>query len=158
VIRGGLALDSRRALHVPKFNELISDACTLWPQARAKRDAEKVALVSVEANGGWYYDLWYPAYMWAETPHRWRAPGLTLAGSSNGYYFEHAPLKRTIQELQSNERNTGIWSVVERIAPFSDNPGRGFPIVATFVSDEWKPAVSSLLPDVVAERIAQAYP
>jgi hypothetical protein len=52
--------DIDRCIAVPAFNAALSRDCLLLPQARARLDAERVQLVSVETPGGWYYDLWYP--------------------------------------------------------------------------------------------------
>ena len=73
------------ALRVPQFNALISDDVLFWPQARARWDGERVQLVSIETSEGWHHDVWYPSYLWAETPNSWRAPGLDFTGNSNGY-------------------------------------------------------------------------
>jgi len=156
-LRGELADDTRRALYVPEFNEAISDACVLWPQARARLDEQKVALTSVATQGGYYYDIWYPGYTWAETPHRWHPPGLTLAGSSNGYRYEFPPLSHALAELQSRERNPGTWRLVEEVEPFAEMLGRRYPVIASFVDEEPKPAASSLAPERVVDAVAKAF-
>jgi hypothetical protein len=60
------------------MNELRIDKVDIqdiYSQVRNRLDKEKVQLVSVETKSGWYYDLWYPAYTWADTSNLWRAPG-----------------------------------------------------------------------------------
>lgn len=146
-----------KALHVPSFNEALSDRCILWPHARARWDREKVCLVSVETSNGWYYDLWYPGYMWADTPDRWRAPGLQFTGSSNGYYYGHEPLTHVVAELQSHEPAEGEWVIAEKVTPFETIPGRNFPVLASFMSQATEPAISKLPPEEVASRLAQAF-
>jgi hypothetical protein len=142
------------ALRVPKFNAMISDEVLFWPQARARWDREKVQLVSIEANDGWYYDLWYPGYSWADTPHSWRAPGLTSEGEGSTLIFE--PLSEAARELQSREREGVTWRIEAAPSLFASAIGRGFPVVLSAVS-AGGPAASSSSPDFVAERLARVF-
>ena len=48
-----------RASYAPDFNEIISSKAVLWPHVRARWDAERVCLVSVERRVGWFHDLWF---------------------------------------------------------------------------------------------------
>ena len=87
------------ATAIPAFGEPLSDRCLLWPHARAHRDQQRVQLISVECDDGWYHDVAYPGYMWADTPNLWRAPGLTFSGSSNEHVYAHEPLNTEFEEL-----------------------------------------------------------
>lgn len=150
--------DSARALHIPAFNALLNDDSLLLPQVRHQLDPEKVHLLSVAgAEGGTYYDLWYPGYMWAETPHAWRAPGFTFSGSTNGHYYGHPPLEEIVQQLQAKESRLGTWVLVKELSPFASIKGRDFPVVLSFLSEDHRPAESSLAPEWVAERLAKAF-
>jgi Family of unknown function (DUF6687) len=111
------------ALRVPPFNALISDEVLFWPQARARWDREKVQLVSIEATGGWYYDLWYPSYLWAETPHSWRPSGLEFSSNSK-WALSSAPLEAAVLDLQHHERNDATWRVETDFSLFSSTVGR----------------------------------
>ena len=91
------------ALRVPPFNAIISDECLFWPQARSRWDREKIQLVSVETREGWYYDVWYPSYSWADTPNSWRAPGLDFTGDSNAFRLSYAPLEAAARDLERQE-------------------------------------------------------
>ena len=144
------------ALRVPAFNEAISEDVLVWPQARARWDREKVQLVSIEAADGTYYDLWYPSYLWAETPNSWRAPGLDFTGNSNGYGFSFQPLEAAAREFQQGERNDATWRIETDFSLFSSTIGRGYPVVLAAMNIE-TPAASSLKPDLVAERLADVF-
>jgi hypothetical protein len=149
--------DLARALRVPSFNAPLSSDCLLLPQARAHFDRERVHLVSVEADGGWYHDLWYPGYAWADTPRSWHPAGLSSQEDSNAHLLDHPPLTDAVAELASLEQAAGRWTLAGQLTPFSSLEGRGFPIVLSFLADS-RPAASSLAPNVVAERLAKAYP
>lgn len=150
-------LDTRelaRALHVPPFNAAIDGAAWFPPQARNRRDREKVQLVSV---AGGYHDLWYPGYRWAETPDAWVAPGFRFAGSTNGYYYGHPPLEAAVKELQAAEANPGTWTIVDGLSPFASLKGRNYPVVLSFLDEQQQPAPSSQAPEAVASRLSGAF-
>jgi hypothetical protein len=148
--------DLARAMRVPSFNAALSAECLLWPQARARFDRERVQLVSVEAEAGWYHDLWYPGYAWADTPRSWRPSGLRAEGDSNTHVLDHPPLTDAVGELAGLERATGTWTLARGLTPFSSLEGRGFPVVLSFLAND-APAPSSLEPALVAERLATAF-
>jgi hypothetical protein len=148
--------DLPRALRVPGFNAPLSSECLLWPQARARFDRERVHLVSVEAEGGWYHDLWYPGYVWADTPRSWRPAGMNAEGDSNAHILDHPALANAVDGLARLERASGRWMLARRLTPFSSLEGRGFPVVLSFLADD-APAASSLAPELVAERLAEAH-
>lgn len=77
--------DDARSSYVPEFNEAISPKALLWPQVRALWDAERVCLVSVERKTGWFHDLWFPGYLWADTEGKWIVPGFTYHDGMNRY-------------------------------------------------------------------------
>ncbi len=149
--------DYARALHVPEFNAPLDDACILGSYARNRYDNERIQLVSVEAEDGWYHDLLYPGYMWAEIINRWRAPGFWEGETSNTWYFRYAPLDEALRTVRVEERNEGSWTVAEEMTPFDSTLGRGFPVVASFLSDEDLPTPSSINPDRMAEILRRAY-
>jgi hypothetical protein len=142
------------ALRVPQFNQIISDEVLFWPHARARWDREKVQLVSVQTAEGSYHDLWYPAYLWAETPNSWRTPGLDFTGNSNGYKLAYPPLEAAARDLQKHERNSATWRVEKDFSLMSSTIGRGYPVVLSTLNNQG-PARSSLSPHVVAERLAE---
>ena len=144
------------ALRVPKFNAAISADVLLWPQARARWDREKVQVTSVETADGWYYDLWYPSYLWAETPDSWRAPGLDFKGDSNGCRLAYAPLIDAVRDFQATETNGTTWRIDSELSLFSSTLGRGFPVVLSAMQGE-RPAASSLKPELVAGRLAEVF-
>lgn len=148
--------DLARALQVPGFNAALSSECLLWPQARARFDRERVHLVSVEADAGWYHDLWLPGYAWAETPRSWRPTGLAAQGDSNTHVLDHPALTDAVDALARLERASGQWTRARQLTPFSTLEGRGFPVVLSFLADG-APKASSLQPELVAEQLAKAY-
>ena len=149
--------DLVRALCVPEFNAAISDRCLIWPQARAKQDQQRVQLVSIDTGDGWYYDLWYPGYMWAETPHFWRAPGLEFSGSTNGYFLAYQPLRTIVADLQRQETGSGVWRFAEQVAPFDTGEARNYPVVLWVSGPNGEPMTSELSPDEVAPQLAAAF-
>lgn len=144
------------ALHLPRFNAPLSSTTLLLPQARARWDRERVQLVSVEAPHGWYYDLFYPGYSWADTPRSWRPPGLVSAGTSNTHILDHPPLTTATNMLMRRETAIGEWALARQLTPFGSLGGRTFPVVLSFMADG-APARSALPPTVVREQLASAF-
>jgi hypothetical protein len=149
--------DLERALHVTEFNASLNDGCLLRGVVRNRRDADRVQLVSVEGEKGWYHDLYYPGYMWAETIDRWRAPGFWEGESSNTWYFRYAPLDEALAIIRSLEQSKGTWQTVDELTPFEDGLGRGFPVVASFLDENDLPAESSIAPKDLARLLCEAY-
>ena len=144
------------ALRVMPFNTPLSDDFALLPHARARLDRERITLQSVECKQGWYYDLSYPGYSWAETPNSWRPPGLTQLETSNLQRLDWPPLKRAVDELDRSEKAEGRWALCREISPFSALEHRGFPVVLSFMSAR-SPAPSRTPPDEVAAGLARAF-
>jgi uncharacterized protein DUF6687 len=149
--------DLARALRVPPFNPLIDESVWLWPHSRNHDHGQCVQLVSVLADDGWFHDLWLPGYVWAETPDRWRVPGLRSTGDSNVWSIEHPALFEQVSTLRTLERNRGRWGLAETFMPFHALEGRGFPVIASFVDPAGAPAASSLEPRTVASILAPAF-
>jgi len=145
------APDLARCLAVPRFDADLAAPVLLLPQARAKRDAQCLQLISVQAGDGWFHDLLYPGYCWAETPDRWRPPGLVL-GEQN-YRLDHAPLRQAAIELNGAERGPGRWALAESMSVFGGLAGRGFPVVLSLLH-EGRVATSSLPPQRVAQALS----
>ena len=151
------AEDLAAALRVPGFNAPLDGSALLPPQARNRLDKERVPLVSIATDRGWFHDLWYPGYMWADTENVWRAPGFRFANSTNAWLYGFPTLIAAVESLREMERSRGDWSVVERLLPFKTLPGRNFPVVVSFLEDEEHPAVSALPPETVAAALAPAF-
>jgi hypothetical protein len=101
--------DDARASYVPEFNESISPKAILWPQMRACWDAERVCLVSVERSMGWFHDLWFPGYLWADTEGKWLVPGVTYHDGMSRYDMENDRLIATFEQLQqTGQRVAGV--------------------------------------------------
>lgn len=148
--------DLDAALHAPKINAPLSRQSLLLPHARSRSDRNRVQLVSVEAEKGWYYDLCYPGYAWADTPDSWRAPGVVSLGTSNVHALDHPPLDEAVCDLARCETARGEWTVARQLSPFSSLSGRAFPVVVSFMADD-APAPSALAPRLVRERLARAF-
>lgn len=147
--------DRARALAVPPFDRPLGPGPLVWPHARNRLDGERVQLVSVETDDGWFHDLWYPGYLWADTPSRWTPPGL-VREDSNGSRLDHPPLARALAQLQEREAAPGRWRAATRLSPFQALEGRGFPVVAAFL--EAGAAAPSALPgETVAAILAPAF-
>ncbi|MDP5273877.1 DUF6687 family protein [Chengkuizengella axinellae] len=148
--------DLEKAIKIPRFNDLLQDNMWLIPSVRNYYDREKVQLVSAETAEGWYYDLWYPGYMWADTPHSWRAPGFEFSGSTNAYYYGHEPLNDAITELNHLEKGAGQWILAKQLSPFQSIEGRDFPVILSFLNED-KPSVSSISPSEVISKLSKAF-
>jgi len=148
--------DLERALAVARFNVSLAETSLVPPQVRSRRDGERLQLMSFETRDGWYHDLWLPGYAWAETPQRWRPPGLADGGDSNVHRFACAPLDQAARDLAADERRPGHWAVAQTLTPFKALPERAFPIVLSFL-DEGRPAPSALTAEVVGARLESAF-
>lgn len=149
------ALGPREAARrVPGFNEALSERGLLWPHARARWDFERAQQVSVEVEGGWHHDLWFPGYAWADTERLWRPPGLVFSGSTNGHVVGFEALEEALEALNAAEAHPGRWAMARRLSPFRALEGRGYPVVASFLGD----GPSGLTPDAVAARLSGAFP
>jgi hypothetical protein len=145
------------ALYVPGFNEEVSPACLFWPQARAKWDAERVQLVSIESTAGWYHDLWFPGYLWADTETRWTIPGMQFRDGMETYDLTNEKLFDAVHELQQSEPSAGTWAIENGASPFEAAHESVFPVVLRFVNNTGQPAVSGLSPDRVASHLSAAF-
>lgn len=145
--------DDARAAYVPGFNEAISPQALLWPQARARWDAEKVCLVSVERNAGWFHDLCFPGYLWADTEGLWLVPGMTYHDGMSSYELQNATIVDAFQTLQQQEAAPGTWCLGGTNLPFGDTLQEQFPVVGRFLDRQGQPTVSQTRPEDVARAI-----
>jgi hypothetical protein len=142
--------DDSLASYAPDFNEAISPKAVLWPHARARWDAERVCLVSVERKTGWFHDLHFPGYLWADTEGRWLVPGMTYHDGMASYSVRHERLIAAMNELQQQETASGQWGFGGTTLPFGEELQKLFPLVGRFLDDHTRCAVSHLTPDRVA--------
>jgi hypothetical protein len=149
--------DLEHALNIPSFNTPLGHDSILSGVARNEKDAERIQLISVEADNGWYHDMLYPGYMWAEFINRWRAPGFWESEDSNTWYFKYSPLNEAVSQLKKLEKNPGNWQIAEELTPFSCGLGRGFPVVLSFINNDDLPAKSSISPEVASDILQRAY-
>lgn len=139
-----------RAAYAPDFNEAISPKAALWPQVRARWDGERVCLVSAERPTGWFHDLCFPGYLWADTEGKWRVPGLTYHDGMSSYDISNTRLIAAFAHLQKRETARGRWSLGGKGLVFGEELQTRFPVVGRFVDDRELPAISQLRPDDVA--------
>lgn len=149
--------DDGRAAYVPEFNEAISQNGVLWPQVRARWDAERVCLVSTERPTGWFHDLWFPGYLWADTERLWRVPGLTYHDGMSSYALDNSRLVAAFEALQRHEAAPGEWALGGTALPFGDDLQGRFPLAGRFVNHQGQPASSQLSPDRVAGSLAGVF-
>lgn len=147
--------DDERAAYAPEFNEAISESAVLWPQVRARWDAERICLVSVERESGWFHDLWFPGYLWADTEGLWRVPGITYHDGMGSYELDNALLFAAFEELQRQESAGGRWSLGGTQLPFGTELQKRFPLVGRFCDDQGKPVMSRLSPEVVGAEFKE---
>jgi hypothetical protein len=142
--------DDERASYTPEFNEAISSKGVLWPQARARWDAQRMCLVSVERKAGWFHDLYMPGYLWADTEGKWLVPGMTYHDGMASYDLDHPRLVAAFEQLQREEAGPGRWAIG------GDELQDRFPLVGRFLDERSEPAASQLPPEKVAAAFEEA--
>jgi hypothetical protein len=145
--------DDERASYAPEFNEAISPKAFLWPHVRALWDAERICLVSTERNAGWFHDVYFPGYFWADTEGKWLLPGLTYHDGMSSYDLDNPRLVAAFEQLQRQEAASGRWGLGGTKLPFGDELQGRFPLVGRFLDEDGQPAASQLSPDRVATAV-----
>jgi hypothetical protein len=146
-----------KALRISPPDAGLDDPALLSCRARNRLDGERVQLISVEAKEGWYHDLLYPAYMWAEATGRWRAPGFRPSARPLAWFLDHSPLTHVVNRIIERERMEGWWNLVQEVHPFERTVGRRFPVVLAFEDGRGNPASSSLPPHELADRLCRVF-
>ena len=136
--------DDARASYVPDFNEAISENAILWPHVRARHDDERVCLVSVERTNGWFHDLWFPGYLWADTEGKWLVPGVSYHDGMGSYDIQNERLVAAFENLQQQEAASGKWGLGGTKLPFGEELQERFPLAGRFLDAQGEPAVSGL--------------
>ena len=149
--------NDERASYVPGFNEAICGKSVFWPQVRARWDAQRVCLVSVERKDGWFHDLWSPGYLWADTEGLWRVPGLDYHDGMSNYDLDNPRLIAAFEALQRQETAPGYWALGGTQMRFSDELQERFPLVGRFLGEQRQAAVSQLSPDQVAKEFEAVF-
>jgi hypothetical protein len=149
--------DDSQATYAPEFNEAISQKALLWPQVRARRDAERICLVSVERKTGWFHDLCAPGYLWADTEGKWRVPGLTYHDGMSSYDLDNPHLLTAFEELQRQENSPGSWSLGGTGLPFGVELQKQFPLLGRFLNPDGRPTVSSLTAEQVRRSLEKGW-
>lgn len=145
-----------RSLFSPAFCQPFSADALLSPHVRASLDEQRIQLVSVEIAAGWYYDLFYPGYAWADTVNRWRPSGLSFTEDGNVSLLDHEPLTAAIARLRQLDSSAGDWRLASTLQIFSSDIARPFPIVLSHMGGG-VPVPSALPPQQVASVLAQAF-
>ena len=141
--------DDQRTSYVPEFNEAISEKAVFWPQVRARWDSERACLVSVERQTGWFHDLWFPGYLWADTEGLWRVAGLTYHDGMGSYDLDNPRLVAAFEELQRQESAPGRWGLGGTKLPFGSELQNRFPLVGRFFDENARPHISQITPERV---------
>jgi hypothetical protein len=149
-------LDDARASYVPAFNEAVSDKAVLWPQARARWDAERWCLVSTERKAGWFHDLWFPGYLWADAEGKWLVPGLTYHDGMSSFDLRNERLIAAFEALQRQETAAGLWGLGGTRLPFGKEFQSRFPLAGRFVDENGQASASQRSPEQVVTAIADA--
>jgi hypothetical protein len=157
VVPLAIAGDDARAAYAAGFNEAISPNAALWPHARARWDAERVCLVSAERPSGWFHDLCFPGYLWADTLGKWEVPGLAYHDGMSSYDLCNDRLSAGFDRLQKRETNPGRWALGGKGLVFGDELQTHFPVVGRFVDEEGRPTISRLSPDEVASELGGVF-
>lgn len=145
--------DDAPLTYVPEFNEAISPKAFLWPHARARWDAERVCLVSVQRQQGWLHELWFPGYLWADTQGLWLVPGLHFHEWMSEYTLANARLIAAFEQLQQKETASGNWALGGTPLPLGDKLQERFPLVGRFANQDGQAVPSKLSPEHVAQAL-----
>ena len=156
VVPRALADTDPWAVAAPPWGGTSHPATRLHPVARMRDHAEKILIHSAEVDGGWVHDLWYPSYAWAETPNRWRPPGLT-PDPAHGYELDHPPLTAAIADLARDDKGAGRWRLATSVNASGAFRGRSSSVVASFVDADENAAVSKLSPETLVARFSTAF-
>jgi hypothetical protein len=112
--------------------------------------------VSTERSGGWFHDLWFPGYLWADTEGLWRVPGMTYHDGMSSYQIQNEWLITAFEQLQREESALGRWVLGGTNLPFGDELQERFPLVGRFLDGEGQAIASGLSPDQVAKELEGA--
>jgi hypothetical protein len=149
--------DDVRASYSPEFNEAISDSAALWPQVRARWDAERVCLVSTERKNGWFHDLGFPGYLWADTEGLWRVPGMTYHDGMASYDLDNPRLVAAFVDLQRQEPARGQWGLGGTKLPFGEELQDCFPLAGRFLNERGQAVASRLPPQRVSDVLREVF-
>lgn len=150
IIPRDLVDEESRATYVPVFNEAISPAAILWPQVRNRWDSQRLCLVSVERPAGWFHDLCFPGYLWADTEGKWVVPDFNYHDGMSSYDNRNQPLIDAFERLQNAESGSGQWALGGTFLPFGQELQDRFPLVGRFADEQGDLALSHLRPEQVA--------
>lgn len=139
---------------VPKFNAAVSPEGLLWPQARAFRDPQRICLLSTERPGGWFHDLWFPGYLWADTEGLWQVPGMHYDDGMGSYQLDHPGLIEAFESLQRQETGKGRWNLGGTHLQGEFDLQSRFPLVGRHADDAGRAALSMLSPNLVAGELS----
>ncbi len=149
--------DDTPLTYAPGFNEAISSKMLLWPQVRACWDTERVCLVSTERPTGWFHDLWFPGYLWADTQGKWLITDFTYQDGMSRYELRNNGLIGAFEHLSQVELAPGRWVLGGTALPLGDSLQDSFPLVGRFLTDDGRPSKSGLTPEQVARALAPVF-
>lgn len=113
--------------------------------------------ISVERRTGWFHDLYFPGYLWADTAGRWLVPGMNYHDGMASYDIQHDRLVAAMNELQRQETAPGQWGLGGTRLPFGEQLQQLFPVVGRFLDENGRPAISQLSPDRVERAFAGVF-
>lgn len=138
----------------PPLDRPLHAQAVLPPQARARLDAQRLQILSIERGAGrWTHELLWPSYAWADTVTLWRPPGLRSTGQENAYRFELPLLQQAVLLLDRRETAPGRWCLASALSVFESLPGRHFPVVLSFLHQG--AAAASALPPAEVRALLQ---
>ncbi len=97
--------------------------------------------MSVERKTGWFHDLFFPGYLWADTEGKWVVPGMTYHDGMSSYNFDNTWLVAAFEELQRQEAAIGRWALGGTKLPFGDELQGRFPLVGRFLNEQVQAAI-----------------
>ena len=128
----------KKNIALPTFNGIIRDNITLHRQVRNKLDSERIQLISIEGKKGYYYQLFYPGYIWAITSNLWRPPYHEI---KNRIYDGQDPnIDPILEQLNSMDNGDGKW--IRGTEPMLG-------LITTYSNDRGAQIESSISPDKI---------
>jgi len=141
------------------FDTGLNTSTMLSNQVRNFYDRERMCLIVVKHQEGFFYDLIIPEYLWAETSTLWIPSGIRNKGETNLFAWKSQTeesskpnLKNICNELNSIDTGAGHWLVAEEFNAFKTIPGKKFPVLMSYINNK-QALPSKLNPAVVIEKL-----
>ncbi len=144
-------------LGLPEFCAPISDRLMFLPHVRNQWDQQRIQLISFATQVGYYHELHYPGYVWADTAGWWRPADLNFpARMGELFVLNNQQLQKAAKTLNAQETGNGEWWLCEGLLPFGlPKNRRPFPVVLSCLNKQNQPVASTARPEVIVEALSE---